>query len=192
MVVEACSEKPREAKHRGAVRIPSAGSLSTFAADPVLLKAIVHGVDGSLTMCNTEAKCVGISAVPMRDPGSVTGMIGVHGDVSGFITLNLAERVAMSVVGGLVQDHFDSLTPEVIDGVGEMTNIITGGIKKGLSGTPWCFTYVTVPSVIVGQNYQIAYAGGLEYLSATFEQKNEEALMLEDRLIKVAVSLIRL
>ena len=167
-------------------------TLNTFNTDPVLLNAIIDGVQSCLTMCDAEAKCVGMSTIPTRDPGSVTGMIGVHGEVSGFITVNMAEAVAMSAVGGLLQDHFEKLTSQVIDGAGEMTNIIAGGIKNGVSGTQWGFKYVTVPSVIVGQNYQIAYAGGLQYLSATFEQTNEEAIMLDDRLIKVAISLIRL
>jgi len=143
-------------------------------------------------MCDSAAKCVGVSRIPTQNPGCVTGMIGVHGNVSGFITVNMAEEVAKNAVGGLLQDHFAKLTPQVTDGVGEMTNIIAGGIKNGLAGSPWSFSNVTVPSVIVGQNYHIAYAGGLEFLSATFEQNNEESLMLDDRLIQVAVALIRL
>ena len=164
----------------------------TFVADPLLMKAITDGVDSCLAMCDTEAQCVGFSTIPTSDPGMITGMIGVHGTASGFVTVNVAEEVAMSAVGGLLQDRFEKLTPQVIDGVGEMTNLISGGIKRGLSGSPWAFSHVTVPSVIVGQQYRIAYAGGLHFLSATFEQKNDEALMLDDRLIKVAVSLIRI
>lgn len=167
-------------------------AIASFQTDPILLKSIVDAVESCLTMCDTEAKCVGMSTIPTRDPGSVTGMIGVHGDVSGFITVNMAEAVAMSTVGGLLQDSFEKLTSQVIDGAGEMTNIIAGGIKNGVSGTQWGFKYVTVPSVIIGHNYQIAYAGGLNYLSVTFEQTNEETIMLDDRLIKVALSTIRL
>ena len=59
-------------------------------------------------------------------------------------------------------------------------------------GPPWGFTHVTVPSVIVGQHYQIAYAKGLDYLSATFEQENQETIVLDDRLVQVAISLVRL
>ena len=77
----------------------------------------------------------------------------------------------------------------MVDGVGELANMITGGIKNRLAGTPWRFGNVTVPSVIVGRNYHIAYSAGLQYLCATFEQTNEEALSLDDRLLKVAVSL---
>jgi chemotaxis protein CheX len=112
--------------------------------------------------------------------------------VSGFVTVNMAEKVALSAVGGLLQDKCDTMTSQIIDGVGEMTNIIAGGIKKGLSNTSWGFGNVTVPSVIIGQNYQIAYAGGLNFLCATFEHKNEDCLMLEDRLLQVSLSLIQL
>ena len=174
--------------------------MATVADDPfaalgveaTLLKTIMDSVHSCLTMCDTTAKCVGTSTVPMSDPGSVTGMIGIHGNVSGFITVNMAEKVAMAAVGGLLQDQFHQLEAQVIDGVGEMTNIISGGIKNGLSGTAWQFSHVTVPSVIVGRSYQIAYAKGLDFLSATFEHDNEEAFLLDDRLIKVAISMLRL
>ena len=80
----------------------------------------------------------------------------------------------------------------MVDGVGEITNIIVGGIKKGLSSSKWCFGQVTVPSVIIGHNYQIAYTGGLNFLSVTFEHTSEDSFMLEDRLIQVSLSLIQL
>jgi len=166
--------------------------LDTLAADPILLEATVKGVESCLTMCDTQARCVGVSTIPTRETGRVTGMIGVHGEVSGFITVNMAEQVAMSAVGGLLQEPCSSLTPQVIDGVGEMTNLISGVIKKGVAGTKWGFSHVTVPSVIIGQNYQIAYAGGLNFLSVTFEHENKDTLIINDRLIQVAVSLIRL
>ncbi|MBN2292791.1 MAG: chemotaxis protein CheX [Pirellulales bacterium] len=165
---------------------------SSLIANEDLFKAINAGVESCLTMCDSSVKCVGMSTIPTRDTGEVTGMIGVHGQVSGFITVNMAEHVARKAIGGLLQDEFEKLTSQVVDGVGEMTNIIAGGVKNVLSNTPWAFSNVTVPSVIIGQNYQIAYATGLEYLSVTFEQPNEETLLLDDRLLKVAISLIRL
>jgi chemotaxis protein CheX len=167
-------------------------NITAIAADSDLINSIVAAVGSCLSMCGATAKCVGVSTVPNREPGRVTGLIGVHGDVSGFVTVNLAEKVACSTVGGMLQERFDELTPQVIDGVGEMTNIIAGGIKNKLSKSRWSFSHVTVPSVIIGNNYQIAYAPGLEFLSVVFEHRNDEALMLEDRLLQVAVSLIRL
>lgn len=167
-------------------------SSNTFNADPALYNAIVEGVQSGLAMCGIQARCVGVSSIPIKETGSVTGLIGVHGGVSGFITVNMAEEVARAAVGGLLQDRCEKLNREVIDGVGELTNIISGGIKKGLYGSPWLFSHITVPSVIIGQNYQIAYVKGLQFLSVAFEHQAEDTLLLADRLMQVAVSLIRL
>src|SRR6476619_4966733 len=89
----------------------------------------VH-VSRTLSKCNFTARCVGISKIPAHEPGIITGLIGVHGKVSGFVTVNMAEAFALAAVGGLLQDNFEKLTSQVVDGVGEITNLIVGGIKK--------------------------------------------------------------
>ncbi|RMG00102.1 MAG: chemotaxis protein CheX [Planctomycetota bacterium] len=161
-------------------------------ADPKLLHSMTAAVTESLTMCDAKTKFVGLSAAPIHEPGSVTGVIGVHGKVSGFITVNMAEQVALKLATGFLQEQFDKIDNQVVDGVGEVTNLIAGGIKKRLAGTTWGFDAVTVPSVIIGRNYQIAYTKGLQYLVCTFEHENEEAYLLEHRLLHVALSLLRL
>ncbi|MFZ5831863.1 MAG: chemotaxis protein CheX [Planctomycetota bacterium] len=163
-----------------------------LSVDPLLVDAIVSAVESCLSMCDARARCVGVTTVPVRDPGSITGIIGVHGDVSGFVTVNMAEDVARALVGGLLQDRFDALSPQVVDGAGEITNIIAGGVKKGVLGTPWGFSHVTVPSVIIGNNYQITYTKGLHYAAVTFEHENDRTLLLDQRLLHVAISLLRL
>ena len=163
-----------------------------IAVEPTLIQATLGAVSSALTMCETSAKCVSISTVPASDRGIVTGMIGVHGKVSGFITVNMAEKVALRAVQGLLQESCPELTSQVIDGVGEITNIVVGGIKSTLGKTPWAFSNITVPSVIVGTSYHIAYARGLDYLCAAFEHDDPEAIMLEDRMLQVSISLLRL
>lgn len=167
-------------------------TLGPLTTNATILKAVTDAVESCFAMCDIQSRCVGVATIPAHEPGAITGMIGVHGNVSGFITVNLAERVARVAVSGLLQETISGLTNQVVDGVGEITNIIGGGVKKGLVGTPWAFGQVTVPSVIVGQNYQIAFTRGLEYLNVTFEHIDQEAVLLGDRLIQVAVSLIRL
>ena len=160
--------------------------------DPKLVKAVVNSVNGGLVMCGAKARCVGIASVPYRDTGLVTGMIGVHGKASGFVTVNISQRMAIKLAEGLLQEKFDSLTSQVVDACGEITNIIVGGIKGELAGSDWSISNITVPSIIVGQGYQITYARGLQFLCAMFESDDEEAVMLEDRLLQVSISLLRL
>lgn len=174
--------------------------MSTAAAEPsmimpvntTLLAAATSGVQGAFTMCGLTARCVGASAVPVRDGGTVTGMIGVHGKVSGFITVNMTERIAIRAVGGLLQEEFTELNSQVVDATGEITNMVVGGIKSALANSKWAFLQITVPSVIVGRGYSIAYARGLEFLNVIFENDDREALLLEDRLIQVSISLLTL
>jgi chemotaxis protein CheX len=161
-------------------------------AEPRLLKAVVDAVQNALIMCDAQAKCVGISSVPSREPAPVTGLIGVHGKVSGFLTVNMAEQTAISLVEGLLGEKYGSLSSQVVDGAGEITNIIVGGIKSALAGSPWTFSNITVPSVIIGRGYQIAYAKGLDFVCATFERTDSNSIMLEDRLFHVSMSLLRL
>jgi chemotaxis protein CheX len=158
----------------------------------VLLSAVVSGVQRAFTMCGLTARCVGASSVPVREGGTVTGMIGVHGKASGFITVNMTERIAVRAVGGLLQENFTELNAQVVDATGEITNMVVGGIKSALAHTQWAFLQITVPSVIVGKGYSIAYARGLEFLNVIFEHDDQDALLLEDRLIQVSISLLTL
>ena len=160
--------------------------------DPELTNAIVGSVSSALGMCDMKARCVSLASVPGNDTGLVTGMIGVHGKVSGFITVNMSEDVGVKAVGGLLQEEHDRLSSQVVDGIGEITNIIVGGIKSSVAGGPWSFSHITVPSVIVGKGYSIAYSRGLTFINATFEYEDPEIVMLQDRLLQVSISLLQL
>lgn len=167
-------------------------SLEQIHVNPVLLNGIIDAMAKGATMCSAKLQCVGVSAVPTAETGLITGMIGVHGKVSGFVTINMPERFVIKAVEGILQEEFGKITPEVIDGAGEISNIIVGGIKSALSQTSWSFSQITVPSVIVGQNFSIAYAKGLEFITVTFEHDNPEAVLLEERTINVSVSMLSL
>jgi len=163
-----------------------------LATEGPVFKAICDAVGKCLVMCNCRARCVGVTTVPSFESGSVTGVIGVHGKVSGFVNVNMAERFAIKAVGGLLGEEYEKLTSEVVDGAGEITNIIVGGVKSALANSPWSFPHITVPSVIVGSGYRMTYARGLEFLSVVFEHDDPEAIMFEDRMMQVSVSLLRL
>ncbi len=157
-----------------------------------LLSAVTGAANKGLSMAGLEAKCVGVSRIPARHAGTVTGMIGVHGNVSGFVTVNLSEQLALYAVEQLLHEKYEKLCNQVIDGVGEMTNMIVGGIKSSLAKTDWAIDHITVPSMIVGDGYQVAFASGIELIDVTFEVNNDSAIMLNDKLLHVTVSLLKL
>lgn len=118
-------------------------------------------------------------------------MIGMNGKCTGFMTLTLTERVATLAVSGLLQDEFPKINGQVIDGVGELTNIICGGLKTRLHNTPWMIGTITIPSVILGSNYNISYSKGIEFGSVTFEIDDPDTLTIQDRIFQVTTSLMQ-
>lgn len=175
-----------------AVAAPSAPSPTHLAINQTLLSSVCGSVEKALRMCDLTADCVGASRVPRKESGTVTGMIGVHGSVSGFITVNVSERFALKAVARIMQEEAAAeLTSNTVDGIGELTNMIAGGAKAALAGGDWAFSHITVPSVIVGEGYSIAFASGLDFLTVTFEHEDDDAVLLEDRLIHVSMSLLR-
>ncbi len=164
--------------------------LAGMQINPQLFTAITDSVQCALDMCDTKVRCVGVSATPTQETGIITGMIGVHGKVSGFVSVNIAEQFVIRAVEGLLQEEYGKLTSQVVDGAGEITNIIVGGIKSALAKTQWGFSQITVPSVIVGQNFTIAYSRGLEFLTVTFEHEDPNVVRFEERMMHVSMSLL--
>ena len=127
--------------------------------DPLLLNAMSDAIHHCLAIGDVSVRCAAMSCIPTRDPGEIAGLIGVHGEVTGYVTVDMATPVAIELIGSLLIEKFEALDHQVIDGVGELTNMIAVGIEKGLTGTDSAFSDVTVPSVVVGQSYDIALAG---------------------------------
>lgn len=157
-----------------------------------LFDAVVTSVPKALAMCGCKAKCCGVSTVPPKQEGEVTGLIGAHGRVSGFVAVNMTSRLAVHAVSGLLGETYTELSPQVVDGAGEVTNIIVGGIKSTLSHTDWAFSNITVPSVVVGDGYQVAFSSGLELLDVCFQVDNPEAIRSSDRMLHVGLSFLKL
>ena len=168
------------------------GGLKSFTLNTTIVNSIILSVENCFSMCEIPIKVVGLSKIPVCTPeGRVTGMIGMSGKCTGFMTLTLPERVATLAVSGLLQDEFPKINPQVIDGVGELTNIICGGIKTRLYNTTWMIGTITIPSVILGSNYHISYSKGIEFDAVSFEIDDPESLSMQDRVFTVTTSLMQ-
>ena len=168
------------------------GGLKNFTINTTIMNAIIMSVENGFSMCELPVRIVGLSKVPLNLANAyVTGMIGMSGKSTGFLTVTFPERVATLAISGLLQDEFHKINSQVIDGVGELTNIICGGMKTRLSNTQWALETITIPSVILGSNYQISYSKGIEFDSVMFEIDDPETLTIHDRLFLVTSSLMQ-
>ncbi|GHT42046.1 hypothetical protein FACS189443_4590 [Planctomycetales bacterium] len=166
--------------------------IKDFVINELITNSLIASVEGCLKTCDLKTRVVGITKIPIQLPNApVTSMIGMSGKCTGFITVTMPERVATLAVSGMLMEEHKTISAQVIDGVGEMTNIISGGLKTKLYNTPWMVNNITVPSVILGSNYHIAFAKGIEYCGITFEIDDPDSMLIHDRVFMVNTSLIQ-
>jgi chemotaxis protein CheX len=170
----------------------SISEIHGLTVNTLITNSIITSVESCLQMCDLKMRVVGVTKIPIHLPDApVTGMIGLSGKCTGFISLTLPNRVATLAVSGLSMEEYTTINAQVVDGVGEITNIIAGGLKTKLYNTPWMINNITVPSVILGTNYNISYTKGIEYCGITFEIDDPDTMSIQDRVFMVSTSLIQ-
>jgi chemotaxis protein CheX len=115
---------------------------------------------------------VGISAGKpylKKDPKDlleVSGLIGLAGETVGAVVLSFNRETAIEAVSKMEGHNYPALSNEVIDGVGEMINIIAGNAKKEL--TEFRIS-ISLPGVVTGTSYHIHWPEGVPIVAIPFD-----------------------
>jgi len=86
--------------------------------------------------------------------GDVSGIIGITGDALGSLAISFSNNCICIIAGNMLGETFTEPTRDVLDAVGEITNMISGVArtkmeKEGMS------VYAAIPSVVYGSNHTI-------------------------------------
>ncbi|OHD07479.1 MAG: hypothetical protein A2086_14520 [Spirochaetes bacterium GWD1_27_9] len=109
--------------------------------------------------------------VLLKDPNElkeVSAIIGLAGDTVGAVVLTFSRETAIKMVSKFSGLSFMAITNEVIDGVGEMVNIIAGNAKKDLEDYR---IEISLPGVITGNSYNINWPKGVPVISIPFQSE---------------------
>ncbi len=122
------------------------------------------------TMANTEA----IPGKPFLKSdrcakGDVTGVIGLAGDKArGSLAITFTEPAVLHIISRMLGEEIQQVDSSVADGVGEITNMVTGGAKKILSEKGYTFS-MAIPTMIVGKNHTISHQTSGRIVCIPFE-----------------------
>ena len=103
-----------------------------------------------------------------QDLAEVSAIIGLAGDTTGAVVLSFSRETAIAMVSRLSGKTYSALTNEVLDGVGEMVNIIAGNAKKDLAGFR---ILISLPGVVVGASYKIRWPEGIPVIAIPFQSE---------------------
>lgn len=92
-------------------------------------------------------------ADPTAPPADISGIVGLSGEVTGSIVLILPEAMAITATSGLIGDQLEELNGDVVDTIGELTNIIAGGAKSRFEKN----INLSLPTVVTGPTHRVAY-----------------------------------
>lgn len=99
---------------------------------------------------------------PMYD---ISGVIGLSGEAQGSISLSFSRQNAVAYVKNMLGNPPALSEDEVIDGVGEIVNIIAGNAKVYL--TKFNLS-ISLPNVIIGDNHTLAGQSGCPTIVVPF------------------------
>jgi chemotaxis protein CheX len=86
--------------------------------------------------------------------GDVTGVIGFAGDKKGSFTISLKNTSVLSIYNAFTGEGQTEVNDEVIDAVGELTNIISGQTRLELEKIGYNIS-ASLPTIIIGKDVDI-------------------------------------
>lgn len=129
-------------------------TMDTEFIDPFLTAAI-HVLR---VQANVEARAGKLSLKKNGDniSGDISGIIGIVSEsFNGSVVITFPEETFLKVMSNMLGENFTEVTKDIIDGAGELTNIIFGQAKITLNDKGYGIK-TAIPSVIAGKNHSLS------------------------------------
>lgn len=104
---------------------------------------------------------------PVHSEG-VVALIGLAGDWAGTGAFRCSADMAMRISGLMLMQEFTAVDQDVLDAVGEITNMILGNVKTTFEETLGPMG-LSIPTVIYGRNFTTRSVGRSEWTVVPFE-----------------------
>lgn len=134
------------------------------------------------TMLNIDLKMDKPVLKNMRNTSAeVTGIMGLVGDAKGTICLSFTKNGALFVYRTLMGDDHNDIDAEVVDAIGELTNITSGQARKEFEKSNINLK-AAIPTVVVGKDVELNFICALPIISLPFHfqtESNEETVHVD-------------
>ena len=97
----------------------------------------------------------------------VSAMIGLTGGLSAMLGIHCPSAVGLAVAGAMLDMEPEEVDADVKDALGEIANMLAGGIKERLS-TENIDLELAIPTAVAGQSYVISAPKGSQRVVVPF------------------------
>lgn len=84
-----------------------------------------------------------------------SAMIGLSGDLMAMISIHCDAYIAMDIAGAMLETEFDEVDADVKDALGEVANMLAGGLKSRCLDDNIDVT-LAIPTTVMGKGYSIS------------------------------------
>jgi len=109
----------------------------------------------------------------------ITGVISLTGNIVGSVILSMDTKTAQTAISNMLGDQVEN-EQEIVDGAGEITNMVVGMAKTELSNIG-CDFEISVPVMILGRGSAIKHLSleGSSLTTIPFETEDKSVFHLE-------------
>ncbi|MCK4502112.1 MAG: chemotaxis protein CheX [Desulfuromonadales bacterium] len=102
---------------------------------------------------------------------SVSGIVGLAGDIKGMLAIHLPKKTALAVTTAFLGMDVEDVDEDVCDAIGELANMLGGSLKAAIDpgGSK---VQLSMPSAIHGQEYTIDCLADAELITVPFTFDN--------------------
>ena len=111
--------------------------------------------------------CLKKDSIPLHE---VSSIIGISGEVTGSVVINLSEKTALQLASALIGEQLSELDEDCVDAIGEIANMVAGSAKNGF---PVQNTSLSVPTVVIGK-HKVNYPSAIPIISIPCETSEGE------------------
>ncbi len=123
--------------------------------DPILQAFVDAAVETLRTMAMLELEPGEVtSAAAFDDTLDYTTTMGLCGENEGLLVLSLESDLARKIVASMLGEDESEIDGDLLDGVGELANMIAGSAKTVLGQTDYHFD-LSIPAVLNGKDTNV-------------------------------------
>lgn len=117
-----------------------------------MIRQSVEEVFGTMLGLEVVAGEAFVDHNPPEPKEGVVSLIGLAGQWAGSGSFSCSASLAQKISGALLMQEFSSIDDEVLDAMGEVTNMVLGNVKTALEAELGNMG-LSIPTVIYGRNF---------------------------------------